>query len=292
MPAETWLGLLNDPATRTVAGGAALIGATAGGAGVFAVVRRSSLQGDVVSHAALPGIATAVLLSGTSPAVMILGGAITGWLALMAVSALTRFTRTTDDAALAIVLSTFFGAGLLLKSIAQRMPIAADSIGLDQFLFGQAAVMRSYDVMAIAIVGFGILLVVIGCWHRLKLVCFDPAFASSLGIRTSGWTMVLTIIVVSAAVVGLQAVGVVLMSALLVAPCIAARICSDRFSTVMILAVIFGAVAGLTGTLLTVSRLNLPTGPVIVLVAAGFVVLAIGFAGIRRRPRVSGFSQP
>jgi manganese/zinc/iron transport system permease protein len=277
MPAETWLSLFNDPAIRTVAGGAALIGATAGGAGVFAVVRRSSLQGDVVSHAALPGIATAVLLSGTSPAVMLLGGAVTGWLALMAVSAMTRFTRTTDDAALAIVLSTFFGAGLLLKSIVQRMPVAAESMGLDQFLFGQAAVMRSHDVMAIAIVGFGVLLVVIACWHRIKLVSFDPAYASSLGIRTNGWTMVLTTIIVAAAVVGLQAVGVVLMSALLVAPCIAARSCSDRF--------------GAVGTLLTVSRMNLPTGPVIVLVAAGIVVLAIGFAGIRRRRNVSGFSR-
>jgi manganese/zinc/iron transport system permease protein len=103
--------------------------------------------------------------------------------------------------------------------------------------------------------------------------------------------MVLTTIIVAAAVVGLQAVGVVLMSALLVAPCIAARSCSDRFGSVVILAAIFGAVAGLIGTLLTVSRMNLPTGPVIVLVAAGIVVLAIGFAGIRRRRNVSGFSR-
>jgi manganese/zinc/iron transport system permease protein len=282
MPADSLLTLLQDPAVRTVAGGAGLLGAVAGSAGAFAVVRRNGLQGDVVSHAALPGVAAAALFGGDSPGWLIFGGAVAGWLSLLAVAAITRHTKTTVDSALAIALATFFGMGLVLKSIVQRRNPGAETVGLDQYLFGQSATMRSSDVAAIALVGGVLLVVGLATWHRLKVVSFDAAFAGTLGIRSIWYDRLLTTAVVAAAVVGLQAVGVVLMSALLVAPAVAARCWSDRLGLVVGLSAAIGAASGVVGTLLTATTSHVPTGPVIVLVATAIVVASFAGRSLRR----------
>ena len=279
MTADTVLALLTDPTVRTVALGTAGLGAGAGAVGTFAVVRRQSLQGDAISHAALPGVMLAFLLGGRSPAALALGAAVTGWTAMAVVGGVVRRTRVPFDAALAGALSVFFGLGLALMAFATRNVRGAATHGLERYLLGQAAILLREDL--VTIFGFGglaVLVLVVG-WKELKLVSFDPDFAASVGLPTRRLDLLFTTLVVAATVVGLQAVGVVLMSALLVAPAAAARQWTDRLGPMTGLAAAFGAAAGAGGTVaghaLSGAVDRFPAGPVIVLTATAFVAASM-----------------
>jgi len=273
--------LFTDYTLRTVALGATALGVVSGALGVFAVLRRQSLIGDAISHAALPGIALAFLLTGTkTPLVLMLGAAVAGWLATLLVMSITSMTRVKYDSALGLVLSVFFGLGLVLLTFIQKRP-DANQAGLDTFLFGQAAALVTRDVVTMAGVGALVLLLLGGFWKELKLLSFDPEFGRSLGFPMRGLDVLLTTLLVIAIVLGLQTVGVVLMSAMLIAPASAARQWTDRLSVMVLLSALFGALAGVGGALISSSAANLPTGPVIVLCISGIVVISLFFAGNR-----------
>src|SRR5690606_4344461 len=141
-------------------------GLVAGVLGTFAVLRRQSLLGDAISHAALPGIVLAFLLTGLkSTIVLVLGAALAGWLGTLIVMTIVRHSRLPSDSALGIVLSVFFGAGLVLLTYVQKLPDASQA-GLDRFLFGQAATMLGRDVVVIASLGACALLAVIVFWKE------------------------------------------------------------------------------------------------------------------------------
>ena len=128
-----------DYTLRTVALGAAVLGLSSGSLGAFAVLRGQSLLGDAISHAALPGVALAFLLTGTkAPLVLVVGAGLAGWVGTLCVMAVVRRSRVPYDAALGIVLSVFFGLGMVLLTYIQSQPNASQA-GLDTFLFGQAA---------------------------------------------------------------------------------------------------------------------------------------------------------
>ena len=203
--------------------GAALLGTVSGALGSYAVLRRQSLLGDAISHAALPGIAIAFLLTGSKmPLVMVLGAAIVGWLGTLLILSIVRLTRIKYDSALAIVLSTFFGFGLVLHTLIQRTG-NANQAGLDTFLFGQAATMLARDALTIGILGGVAIIIMLIFWKELKLLVFDEGFAASIGFPIRALDILLTSLLVIAIVLGLQAVGAVLMSAMLVAPAVAAE---------------------------------------------------------------------
>lgn len=285
---EFWDRLFNDPTLQTVALGTTLLGIISGSLGTFAVLRRQSLLGDAISHSALPGIGVAFLLFGKAPVWFIVGAAVSGWLSTLVVLSIVNRTRLSFDAALAGTLATFFGFGLVLMShIKKHHPDAAQA-GLEKYLFGQAATMLDRDVWLIA--GFGLfalgLIALLG--KELKLIAFDPDYAATRGLPVRLLDRLLMFLLVVAIVIGLQSVGVLLMSSLIVAPAVAARQCSNRFGSVLLLAGLFGGLSGLFGTLLsdalTAPRRSIPTGPTIVLCATVFVLL--GFAIGSMRPRV------
>ena len=274
-----------------VAAGAALLGAVSGALGTYAVLRRQSLLGDAISHAALPGIALAFMLTGSkTPLILVLGAAITGWVGTLIILSIVRLTRIKYDSALALVLSTFFGFGLVLLTLIQRSG-NANQAGLDTFIFGQAATLLKQDVLTISILGGAALIIVFILWKELKLLIFDEGFAASIGFPTRALDILLTSLLVIAIVLGLQAVGAVLMSAMLVAPAVAARQWTNRLNLMVILAAGFGAFAGVSGTIVSSSVTDIPTGPMIILCAAFFVGISIAFApkrgliwnGIRQR---------
>lgn len=281
--------LLDTAALRTPAFGAALLGLVAGAIGSFAVLRRQSLQGDVVSHAALPGVALAFLLGGREPLSFVQGAAVTGLLALVAVRIVTDRTRIPFDAALGGALAVFFGLGLALMSYIQHRVPGASSSPLDRFLFGQAALIRDTDVRAIARLGVGSLLVLAIFWKEFELLSFDPDYAASLGRPVRGLDLLLTTLIVIAVVIGLKAVGVVLMTALLIAPAAAARQWTNRLGPMVFFAGLFGAVAGAGGTVAShvLSYLpggsTIPTGPTIVLAATAIVLISLAFGTARGR---------
>ena len=267
--------LFTDHTLRTVALGAATLGIVAGALGTFAVLRRQSLLGDAMSHAALPGIALAYLLTGSkAPLTLMVGAALAGWVGTLIVMAIVRTTRVKGDSALGIVLAVFFGVGLVLLTLIQRRPDASQA-GLDRFLFGQAASLLERDLVTMAGLGAVALAGLLLLWKELKLLAFDPAFGSSMGFSMRLVDVLLTALLVIAIVVGLQTVGVVLMSAIVVAPAVAARQWSDRLGVVVCLAALSGALAGVTGAVISSEARRLPTGPTIVLCAAAIVVVSL-----------------
>jgi manganese/zinc/iron transport system permease protein len=270
--------LLFDYTLRTVALGAAALGIVSGSLGVFAVLRRQALLGDAISHAALPGIALAFLLTGTkAPLVLLFGAAIAGWLATMAILGIVRYTRVPEDAALGIALSVFFGIGLVILTFVQRQPMAAQA-GLDTFLFGQAATLVVHDVLVIASLGAVALLVTLVAWKEFKLLAFDPDYGATVGLPMRAIEIAMTTVLVLAIVIGLQTVGVVLMSAMLVAPAAAARQWTDRLGVMVLLGGVFGAIAGASGAVISGAARGIPTGPTIVLVITAIVMVSLAFA--------------
>jgi manganese/zinc/iron transport system permease protein len=267
--------LLFDYTIRTVALGAAVLGIVAGALGAFALLRRQSLLGDAMSHAALPGVLLAFMLTGSkAPVVLVLGAAVAGVLGTFLLLGISRYSRIKEDAALGIILSVFFGFGLVLLTFLQRNPTAAQA-GLNSYLFGQAATLLTRDVITMAAFGGGALLLLVLLWKEFKLLSFDRDFGSSLGFPMTGLDVLLTTLLVIGIVIGLQAVGVVLMSALVVAPAAAARQWTNRLSVMMILASLFGAIAGVAGALISSLGAGLSTGPVVVLVVSLIVVASL-----------------
>src|SRR3990172_3140392 len=220
--------LVSDYTLRQVAIGSAALGIVNGVLGSFAVLRKQSLLGDGISHAALPGIALAFLLTGSkSSLALLLGAAAAGWIGTLLIIGIVRHTRVKYDSALGLVLSVFFGFGLVLLTYIQKLPIATQA-GLDKFLFGQAATLLRKDVMTIGVLGAIVVAFLFAFWKEFKLLSFDPDFAFSLGVPVRTLDVLLTSLLVVSIVIGLQIVGVVLMSAMVVAPAAAARQWTDR----------------------------------------------------------------
>ena len=269
------LDLLSDHTFRVVALGSATLGVVAGALGAFAVLRGQSLLGDAISHAALPGIVLAFVLTGTkAPLALLLGAALAGWLATLVVMAIVRSTRIKYDSALGLVLSVFFGVGLVLLTDVQKRPDATQA-GLDRFLFGQAAGLLRSDVVTMALLGAPVLAALFVLWKEFKLLAFDPAFGASVGFPMRALDIVLTALLVVAIVVGLQTVGVVLMSAMVVAPAAAARQWTDRLGLMVCLSALLGAAAGVAGAVISSRVDRMPTGPTIVLCVTAIVLVSL-----------------
>jgi manganese/zinc/iron transport system permease protein len=273
--------LIYDYTLRNVALGSALLGIVSGVLGSFAMLRKQGLLGDTLAHAALPGICIAFLLTGAKDQIVLLIGAgIAGWIGTMLLLLIVRRTVLSEDAALGIVLSTFFGIGItLLTYINQRDD--ANQAGLDKYLFGQAAALVERDVITFAILGGVALLLVLLFYKEFKLLTFDPEFAGSLGFGTTKLSVLLTSLIVVAVVIGLQTVGVVLMAAMLIGPAAAARQWTNRLATMIVLSATFGALAGVTGALLSFTQQGLPTGPTVVLALTVIVFASLAFAPAR-----------
>ena len=267
--------IFSDYTLRTVALGAAALGLVSGTLGAYAVLRRQSLLGDAISHAALPGIVLAFLLTGSkSTLVLVLGAAAAGLIGTLVVMAVIGRSRVPEDSALGIVLSVFFGLGLVLLTYVQKLPDARQA-GLESFLFGQAATLLERDVAVIAALGAIALLSVFLFWKEFKLLAFDREFGATLGFPMRAIDVLLTTMLVIAIVVGLQTVGVVLMSAMVVAPAAAARQWTNALSRMVVLSAVFGALAGVTGAVVSSSAPGVATGPAVVLAVTSIVIVSL-----------------
>jgi len=264
-----------DYTLRTVALGTAILGLVSGALGAFAFLRRQSLVGDAISHAALPGVVLAFMLTGLKgPFVLMSGAALAGIAGVLLIIVVTRLTRLKQDSALGIILSAFFGFGLMLLTFLQRNPDARQA-GLNHFLFGQAATLLERDVVSMGVFGAAAVGLMLIFWKEFKLLSFDRDFGASLGFPMQWLEVLITSLLVVAIVIGLQAVGVILMSAMLVAPAAAARQWTDQLGVMVLLSALFGAVAGVAGTLISGLGAGLSTGPVIVLCISGIAFVSL-----------------
>lgn len=272
--------LLGLTITQKVMIGTSLLGCVAGVIGSFAVLRRRALVGDMLAHAALPGICLAFLLMGRRQIVGLMFGAFLAGLAGIGLLTLVqRWTRTREDAAIGIVLSTFFGAGIVLLTIISRMPLGGKS-GLESFLFGAAATMRNVDIAVIAGVSLVCLLILLLFYKEFKVYSFDPEFARSQGWPAVALDLMMMGTLTAVTIVGLPAVGVVLMAAMIIMPAAAARFWTERLGRMLILAGVVGLLMGSVGTLLSIQQ-QLAPGPVIVLTGAALFTFSMLFAPSR-----------
>jgi len=276
---------LQDSSTRTVLVGTVILGIAAAIVGTFAVLRRRALVGDAAAHAALPGTCVAFFVVGDrSFAGFMLGALLFALLAAAFVAFVKSATRVKEDAAIGLAIGGFFGFGIVLSRIIQRHP-TGNKAGLDSFIFGKAASMIESDVRLIAIVAAIVVAVVLLLYKEFTLLCFDRDFAQSQGWPATALDLILMTLICGCTVIGLPAVGVVLVVSMLVLPPVAARFWSDRLSTVVILSAIFGALAAFLGTAISAtapvpgiagfSNSGWPTGPIITIVSASIFILSM-----------------
>ncbi len=274
---------LRDYNTRVVLGGTTMLGISGGLVGTFLVLRKRALAADVVSHAALPGIAVAFLLaerlapgSGRSTSVLLFGAFASGLLGMAMTLAIRRWTRIKEDAALAIVLGLFFGLGMALFTVVQRTK-TGNAAGLSNFIFGKAASMVASDVWLIGVVSVVIAMLCCGVFKEFSLLCFDEEFAAARGYRTMLLDWLLTLMAVTVTLIGLQSVGLLLVVALLLIPPTAARFWTNDLKVMSWLAAAIGGVSCAGGVVLSAAFPKLAAGAVIVLSGAGLFVVSLVF---------------
>lgn len=278
--------LLRDYNTRVVVLGTTLLGLAAGIIGSFMLLRKRALMGDALSHATLPGIALAFIFSvaaggtGKSLPVLLLGAVVTGVLGVLAVLGIRNFTRLKEDAALGIVLSVFFGAGVTVLGVIQKMGTGS-AAGLESFIYGKTASMLASDAQIIAIAAAMVAVVSALLFKEFTLLCFDAGYARSEGWPVFLLDLVMMALVVAVTVIGLQAVGLILIIALLIIPPASARFWTDRLLTMVLLSAVIGAASGLFGASLSALLPRLPAGAVIVVVASSMFLLSM-FVGPAR----------
>jgi manganese/zinc/iron transport system permease protein len=277
---------LQDYNTRVVILGTTLLGCAAGMIGSFTLLRKRALMGDALSHATLPGIGLAFILamamglSAKSLPILLVGATVTGLIGVGVILLLRNLTRLKEDAAMGAVLSVFFGAGVALLGVIQQMP-EGHAAGLESFIYGKTASMGARDTGLIATAAFICIGACLLLFKEFKVLCFDEGFAGSRGFPVVMLDLALMGLVVIVCIVGLQAVGLILIIALLVIPAAAARFWTEKMSRMVLIAGVLGAGGGMVGAGLSGLFSKLPSGAMIVLVCAVIFAFSMFFGSAR-----------
>jgi len=255
-----------QPNTLVVLLGTTTLGLCCGLVGSLLLLRKRALLADALAHSTLPGIVLGFLIAGSqSYWALGLGALLTTLVAAVLVSRLPILTRIRQDSAPASILGIFFGAGIALLSIAQRSGPGAFSAGLDHFLLGQAAGMLQSEAITLTLSAAVVSFIMILLHKELLVSCFDSSFGKGIGMSMGRVDLLVMLILAVTIVISLPAVGVVLTAALIVIPPATARFWTDRFNRLLTISGMLGAIAGAAGTLLSSFKVDLPTGPVIVI---------------------------
>ena len=270
--------ILQSYTTQMVLLGTALLGLASGIAGTFAVLRKESLIGDGLSHAALPGVVIAFLLTGIKDIeVLIIGAALSSIAAAWLITITVENSKIKFDGALATILSAFFGLGMVLLTYLQSLNNAGQA-GLSKFIFGQAATILARDVYITSAAALIIIVLTALFWKELKLISFDVEYAKTLQIPVTFTLILYRSLLIMTIIIGIQSVGAILISSLLIAPAVGARQWTNKLGTMCILAGGFGMVSAIGGTLWSTTVQKLPTGPAIIVILSVIVLLSLIFA--------------
>ena len=271
----------SEPNIRYVTFGSILLCGSAAVVGSFIFLKKKALVGDAVAHAVLPGVCLGFLLAGNkNPVLLVTGAFVTGWLSLVAIDYISVKSKIKEDTAIGLILSVFFGIGILLLTYIQHSGNAAQS-GLDHFLFGKAAAMVSSDLNVFSGIAFMLIIAVVLFFKEFTLISFDIDFAKTIGFPVRRLELVLTTLTVLAIVAGIQAIGVVLMAAILITPAAAARFWTDNLKKMVFLSAAFGGVSGFAGAFISYAAPAMPTGPWIVMVIS--VIALFSFFSPRKK---------
>ena len=267
-----------DPNVAFVALATIMLGGISGVVGSFNFLRKKTLVGETVAHSMLPGVLAAFMLSQVKhPLFLIMGAAASGWLSIRYVDYITTHSKIKGDSALAIVLSSFFGLGIVMLTVIQNK-FPAEQSGLDHYIFGNAAAMTPEDSTAFSVVSVVVLLLVFSFYHSIKAVLFNPDYARSIGISLPKMESLISFMTILSIAVGLKAVGIVMMSALLIIPPTAAQFWTRKFHVMLLLAGFFGALSGWLGAFVSYLKSGMPTGPWTIVIVAMIAFLSMLFA--------------
>ena len=275
-----------DPVFLKVLVGTTLLAASSSVVGAFSYLKGQSLVGDAIAHALLPGVVLAFILGGIrNSSFLILGALISGLLAHYGIGYLENKTKLKSDTAVSLVLSTFFGFGIMLMSYIQRTG-QGQQAGLERFLLGKAAAITMQDIYIFSALAL-VLIIGVGLFYKgFQLMTFNEDFAHAIGLPMPLIRFTFTVLTVLAITIGIQTVGVVLMAALLITPSAAARVWTNSLPAMLALAASFAGVAAVMGTYISSVLPKMPTGPWVVLVLAFF-----GFSSLLFAPKRGWFSK-
>jgi len=266
--------------TRLVMLGAAVLGAAGGVVGCFALLRKRALISDAISHATLPGVVIGFLValwltgSGRNLAVIVAGAAASGALGVLSVQWIKANTRLAEDTAIGTVLSGFFAVGIVLLSWLQGLDVGGRA-GLQGFLLGSVATMTVDEAILIAAVSTAVVLVSAALFKEFKLVCFDADYAAAIGRPVALLDLAMMALLLVLVSIGLKAVGLILVIAIVIIPPVAARFWTDRLALMLAIAALIGAGTAYLGAGLSAVARDLPTGAVIVLLQGAVFAVSL-----------------
>ncbi|MFN3951573.1 MAG: iron chelate uptake ABC transporter family permease subunit [Thermaurantimonas sp.] len=264
-----------EPNFLWVIAGCVLLSLASARVGLYYFLQKKSLSGDVISHALLPGVVFGYLLAGEKSVLALLAGAfVSGLISVLVMEQIQHSTFIKSDASMAIVLSTFYGLGIVLLTYTYRLPFG-NQAGLDTFLFGKAASLTLDDVTVYTFLAIAILVLVQVFERPFLIMSFDPSFADSIGLKVHLLRQLLTFLIISAVVLGVQAVGVVLMSAFIILPSMIGRLLSPDIRAIRILSLAAGVIMAICGSFISYHQAKMPTGPVMVLAGGSMVLLIL-----------------
>ena len=276
--------LLQQYTFQIVALGTVMLGLVCGVIGTFAVLRQESLLGDGLAHSTLPGVVGAFLLTGVKDTAMLLLGAIIAACVAEYIMYRTSQKGVRFDAALATILAAFFGFGTVLLTRVQSMENAGQA-GLNTFIFGQAVTMMQSDIWLMAICGTCIVGGIILLWKELSLTVFDPVEAQLMGIPVRKVRFFYRVALIVTIVIGIRTVGVILISSLLIGPTMIGRQWTHSLRTLVIIGAVSGSMVAFLGTWISALWGNLPTGPMIIIIMTGMIMLSLVLANGQRLVR-------
>ena len=261
-----------------VGSGTFLLAAIAGAVGCITVLKGQSLIGDAIGHAAFPGIVLSFMLfMQREPVLLTLGAVVSGTTAFILIQVIKENSKLKLDAILAVVLSSFFGVGMVLKSHIQGNSTYKDAVqsGLSSYIFGQAAYIMKDDVKLIVYVGIPMLVLLILFYKEIKVFLFDEIYASTIGIKTVLLYGIILVMTMGIIATGLKLVGAILISSLLIIPAITALQWSDKFGWVLIIAGVVGGVSALIGTYISTAYEGMSTGATIILIMGSLAIISL-----------------
>ncbi len=267
-----------NPTLRVIAIGIFFLSVSSAMVGCFSFLRKQSLIGDAVAHGVLPGICLSFLLfENKNIYVLLWGASLTAWLSIATIQFIYNRSKIDKDTSMGIILSVFFGFGIVLLTIIQGKSASAQA-GLDKFIFGKAASMIDTDVITIVIISVFIIITIILLYKNLVIVSFDENFAKTIGLKVGLFKFILTMMTVLVIVIGIQSVGIVLISALLITPPVTARFWTNKLNFMILIACIFSIISGFGGTYISYTYENMPTGPWIVVFMSIFAFISFAVA--------------
>jgi len=258
--------------------GTIILGFTCGIAGVLVILSKKTLIVDAVSHSVLPGICIGFMFTGVkNPVYIISGGMIAGAVAVYLVDWISNISRIKKDASIAITLSVLFSAGVILLNIIQHSGNSNQS-GLTDFLFGKAATIIESDLYVFGVIAGIVILTLILFYQHFKIALFDLGFAKTIGLNEKLIQGLISGLIIISTAIGIQTVGIILMSALIITPASSALFWTNNFKKSIILSGVFACSSSVLGVFISFLSSDMPTGPWIIVMLSSIAVFSAFFS--------------